>query len=330
MIQANVIATSGPRGRSGGRRRRAPPRQDGDDHARQPAGHGVPPRARASTVEALADAAQLSSLADETPEGRSIVVLAKEKYGIRERDVHGAQGDVRPVHRADPHERRRSRRQREIRKGAADAIDAYVQRQGRLVPRRGAQRTSSAIVEAGRHAARRRRRGDACSASIQLKDIVKGGIKERFAELRAHGDQDGDDHRRQPADRRRDRRRGGRRRLPRAGHARDQARAHPRAPEGRAPRRDDRRRHERRAGARAGRRRRRDEHRHAGREGGRQHGRPRLEPDEAHRGRRDRQAAPHDARRAHDVQHRQRRRQVLRDHPGGVRDDLPGARTRST
>ena len=59
------------------------------------------------TEQELADAAQLSSLADETPEGRSIVVLAKERYGLRERELVGA--DARRVHRADPHERRRLR-----------------------------------------------------------------------------------------------------------------------------------------------------------------------------------------------------------------------------
>ena len=58
----------------------------------------------------LADAAQLASLADETPEGRSIVVLAKEKYGIRGRDLAELRATLHPVHRADPHERRRGRR----------------------------------------------------------------------------------------------------------------------------------------------------------------------------------------------------------------------------
>ena len=93
------------------------------------------------------------------------------------------------------------------------------------------------------------------------------------------------------------------------------------------PRRDDGRRHERRARARAGRRRRRDEHGDAAGEGGRQHGRPRLRPDQAHRGRRDRQAAAHHARRAHDVLDRERRREVLRDHPGDVRRVYPGSQT---
>ena len=89
---------------------------------------------------------------------------------------------------------------------------------------------------------------------------------------------------------------------------------------------DDRRRHQRRAGAGAGRRRRRDEHRHDRGERSRQHGRSRLEPDQAHRDRRDRQAAADDARRADDVLDRERRRQVLRHHPGDVHPGVPAAR----
>ena len=63
---------------------------------------------RGVTEQELADAAQLASLADETPEGRSIVVLAKEKYGLRGRDMAELQAHVRAVHRADPDERRRT------------------------------------------------------------------------------------------------------------------------------------------------------------------------------------------------------------------------------
>ena len=65
---------------------------------------------RGVTEQDLADAAQLASLADETPEGRSIVVLAKEKYGIRARDMAQPERHLRAVHRADPDERRRHRR----------------------------------------------------------------------------------------------------------------------------------------------------------------------------------------------------------------------------
>ena len=140
-----------------------------------------------------------------------------------------------------------------------------------------------------------------------------------------HGHQDHDDHRRQQAHGGGDRRRGRRRRLPRRGHAGSQAQADPRVP-GRGPAGgDDRRRHQRRAGAGAGRRGGGDEHRHAGGQGSRQHGRPRLEPDQAARDRRDRQADADDARLADHVLDRQRRGQVLRDHPGGVRDHLSAA-----
>ena len=81
----------------------------------------------------LADAAQLASLADETPEGRSIVVLAKEKYGIRERDMHGlTHADLGALHRADADEWRRRRRPRD------------PQARGRLDPRPGAHRSADA------------------------------------------------------------------------------------------------------------------------------------------------------------------------------------------
>ena len=65
---------------------------------------------RGVTEQELADAAQLASLADETPEGRSIVVLAKEKYGIRGRELAETRGQLHSVHGAEPHERRRGRR----------------------------------------------------------------------------------------------------------------------------------------------------------------------------------------------------------------------------
>ncbi len=141
-----------------------------------------------------------------------------------------------------------------------------------------------------------------------------------------HGHQDHHDHGRQPAHRRGDRRRSRSRRLSRRGDARGQAQAHPRA-SGRGPAGgDDGRRHQRCAGARAGGRRGGDEHRHPGGQGSRQHGRSRFESDQADRDRRDRQANADDARCADHVLHRQRRGEVLRDHPGRIRDHLPAAR----
>ena len=108
LVRRNVLALSRAGGRGGRRLLDAAARQDGHDHARQPPGGRVPAAARGRASAELADAAQLSSLADETPEGRSIVVLAKERYGLREREL--AAGDARPVHRADADERRRPRR----------------------------------------------------------------------------------------------------------------------------------------------------------------------------------------------------------------------------
>ena len=96
----------GPRGRGCGRRRYAVARQDRHDHARQPDGDRIPASARRSASKTLADAAQLASLADETPEGRSIVVLAKREYNIRGRELADTDATLHSVHRADPHERR--------------------------------------------------------------------------------------------------------------------------------------------------------------------------------------------------------------------------------
>ncbi len=184
MIQANVIAHVGPRRRGRGRRGRAAARQDRHDHARQPPGHGAHPGGRRAAAQALADAAQLASLADETPEGRSIVVLAKEKYGLRERDVttlgarfvpFTAQTRMSGVDSGAPRSG----------KGAADAIEAYVKEKGGAVPH-GAGGDGRGHRPEGRHAARGRR-GQRVLGVIHLKDIVKGGIKERFGEPRRMG-----------------------------------------------------------------------------------------------------------------------------------------------
>src|SRR6266508_4451721 len=140
--------------------------------------------ANGTDARALADAAQLSSLADETPEGRSIVVLAKEQYNIRERAANElgaefvaftAQTRVSGVN-MDGHQ---------IRKGAADSIEAYVQGLGGQFPPAvretvddiAKQGSTPLVVADGAHVL----------GTIQLKDIVKGGIKERFSELRRMG-----------------------------------------------------------------------------------------------------------------------------------------------
>ena len=134
--------------------------------------------AAAWTERELADAAQLSSLADETPEGRSIVVLAKERYGLRERELHGAElvpftaqtrmsGVDLPTAAA-------------IRKGAADSVRRWVEEQRRhRAGRASATRSTRSPARAGRRSSSRQptvRRRAVRSASIYLKDIVKPGM----------------------------------------------------------------------------------------------------------------------------------------------------------
>jgi K+-transporting ATPase ATPase B chain len=132
----------------------------------------------------LADAAQLSSLADETPEGRSIVVLAKEKYGIRGRELSD-KGAVFVPFTAQTRMSGVNLGGREIRKGAADAIDRYVVASGGVVAveLRG---TVDGIARSGGTPLVVAERSRALGV-IHLKDVVKGGIRERFAALRAMG-----------------------------------------------------------------------------------------------------------------------------------------------
>ena len=135
-------------------------------------------------VRELADAAQLASLADETPEGRSIVVLAKEQYGIRERDIH-AMGATFVPFTAQTRMSGVNLNGRQIRKGAAEAIEDYMQQMDNQFPsavhttvediaKQGG--TPLVVVDGAR-----------VMGVVQLKDIVKGGIKERFTELRHMG-----------------------------------------------------------------------------------------------------------------------------------------------
>lgn len=137
-------------------------------------------------VEALAEWVQLSSLADETPEGRSIVVLAKEKYGLRGRTV-GA--DDRNMHfipfTAQTRMSGVDYNGSSIRKGAPDTIRAYIQAQGKLIPPDLSPIVEN-IAKAGGTPLVVARDGEAVGV-VHLKDIVKGGIKERFAQLRRMG-----------------------------------------------------------------------------------------------------------------------------------------------
>jgi K+-transporting ATPase ATPase B chain len=144
---------------------------------------------------ALAEAAQLASLADETPEGRSIVVLAKEKYGLRGRQVGtGPLGEAAESHPAGMHFIPFSAQTRmsgvdyngtQIRKGAPDAILALVHSNGHGVPS-DLQSTVDSIARSGGTPLVVARDGDALGV-IHLKDVVKGGIKERFTHLRKMG-----------------------------------------------------------------------------------------------------------------------------------------------
>jgi K+-transporting ATPase ATPase B chain len=132
----------------------------------------------------LADAAQMSSLPDETPEGRSIVVLAKEKYGLRERDLR-AMGATFVPFSAQMRMSGVNLDGRQIRKGAADAIEAYVKGLGGELPS-DVRRTVDQIAKGG-GTPLVVADGAKTLGVIQLKDIVKGGIKERFGELRRMG-----------------------------------------------------------------------------------------------------------------------------------------------
>ncbi|HXG94736.1 MAG TPA: potassium-transporting ATPase subunit KdpB [Blastocatellia bacterium] len=132
----------------------------------------------------LADAAQLSSLSDETPEGRSIVVLAKEKYGMRGRELHTHLAHFIPF-TAQTRMSGVDYDGRQIRKGAVDAIEKYIAENGMAVPRELREITDRiarsggtplVVADAGRPL-----------GVIHLKDIVKGRMSERFAQLRAMG-----------------------------------------------------------------------------------------------------------------------------------------------
>ncbi|HEY1677395.1 MAG TPA: potassium-transporting ATPase subunit KdpB [Candidatus Sulfotelmatobacter sp.] len=131
----------------------------------------------------MADAAQLSSLADETPEGRSIVVLAKEKYKLRGRELAGSEAQFIPF-TAQTRMSGVNLDGREIRKGSADAIARYLDQNGSLPPDVSAvvERIASSGGTPLVVAENRRAMG-----VIHLKDVVKGGIRDRFAQLRAMG-----------------------------------------------------------------------------------------------------------------------------------------------
>ncbi len=183
MMQANVIATSGRAVEAAG---------DVDVLLLDKTGTITLGNRQASAFypapgvseQQLADVAQLSSLADETPEGRSIVVLAKQRFNIREREMASLHATFLPFS-ANTRMSGVDVDGRELRKGASDAVRKYVEAAGQSYPaevvkvtdevsRRGS--TPLVVAENGR-----------VMGVVELKDIVKGGIKERFAELRRMG-----------------------------------------------------------------------------------------------------------------------------------------------
>jgi K+-transporting ATPase ATPase B chain len=141
--------------------------------------------AEGTTADALADAAQLASLSDETPEGRSIVVLAKTRYGLRERPVQELGAIFVPFSAQTRMSGVNLGGGREIRKGSVDAVETYVKdRGGQLSP--GVHAAVQSIATAG-GTPLVVAEGARVLGVVHLKDIVKGGIKERFDELRRMG-----------------------------------------------------------------------------------------------------------------------------------------------
>ncbi len=137
------------------------------------------------TEKELADAAQLSSLADETPEGRSIVVLAKEKYGLRGREL-GSHEAVFVPFSANTRMSGVDLNGFQIRKGAAESIAAFVSQNGSKFPSE-VRSTVEEVARSGGTPLVVAEKSRGALGVIELKDIVKGGIRDRFNQLRAMG-----------------------------------------------------------------------------------------------------------------------------------------------
>ena len=183
MLQANVIATSGRAVEAAGDVDVLLLDKTGTITLGNRQASAFIPAAGVSEAD-LADAAQLASLADETPEGRSVVILAKQKFNLRERDLHALNATFVPF---SAHTRMSGANvgERQVRKGAASAIRKHVEELGGEFPASVnqqvddvARRGSTPLVVAD---------DKRVLGVIELKDIVKGGIKERFAELRKMG-----------------------------------------------------------------------------------------------------------------------------------------------
>ena len=137
------------------------------------------------TDKELADAAQLSSLADETPEGRSIVVLAKEKYGLRGRELASHEAAFVPFS-ANTRMSGVDLNGFQIRKGAAESIATFVSQNGSKFPNE-VRATVEEIARSGGTPLVVAEKTRGALGVIELKDIVKGGIRDRFNQLRAMG-----------------------------------------------------------------------------------------------------------------------------------------------
>jgi potassium-transporting ATPase ATP-binding subunit len=137
------------------------------------------------TEAEIADAAQLSSLADETPEGRSIVVLAKEMYGLRGRELSSHEARFVPFS-AQTRMSGVNFNGFEIRKGSVDAIERYIAENSGSIPREIKTAVEQIATSGGTPLVVAEKRRGALGV-IELKDIVKGGMRERFDQLRAMG-----------------------------------------------------------------------------------------------------------------------------------------------
>jgi K+-transporting ATPase ATPase B chain len=183
MIQANVIATSGRAVEAAGDVDVLLLDKTGTITLGNRLASRFIPASGVSTAD-LADAAQLASLADETPEGRSIVVLAKQQHGIRGRDVTALGAQFIPFS-AQTRMSGVDFEGRRVRKGAADAISQWLTEQGGALP----PDLQRAVETVARQGATPLVVADGARALgvVELKDVVKGGIRERFAELRRMG-----------------------------------------------------------------------------------------------------------------------------------------------
>jgi len=184
LIQANVIATSGRAVEAAGDvdvllLDKTGTITLGDRHAVA----FIP--SEGTSVDALADAAQLASLSDETPEGRSIVVLAKTRHGLRERRVQEIGATFVPFSAQTRMSGVNLAGGREIRKGSVDAVEAYVRQNGGLLPG-PVHAHVQAIAKAG-GTPLVVAEGARTLGVVHLKDIVKGGTRERFDQLRRMG-----------------------------------------------------------------------------------------------------------------------------------------------